>query len=85
MTGNPSYVVIIGLGASGLGAARLAASDGDQVLITDQRPANALQETVDSLPPGTLTQLGGHPLIGLDNADLIVLSPGVPADRPLRI
>jgi len=83
MAGNPSYVVIIGLGASGLAAARLAAADGAQVLITDHRSAHVIQETVDALPPGTLTKLGGHPLIVLDNADLIILSPGVPADLPL--
>ncbi len=83
MTETLSHVVIIGLGASGLGAARLAAADGTQVLITDQRQSEAVQESVDALPPGTLTELGGHPLIVLDNADLIVLSPGVPSDLPL--
>lgn len=83
MTGTYSHVVIIGLGASGLGAARLAAADGARVLITDQRPAKAVQETVNALPPGTLTELGGHPLTVLDDADLVVLSPGVPTDSRL--
>ncbi len=83
MSGTPSHVVVIGLGVSGLGAARLAAADGVQVLITDQRPAQDVQETVNTLPPGTLIELGGHPLIVLDNADLIILSPGVPSDLPL--
>ncbi|MCK5379238.1 MAG: UDP-N-acetylmuramoyl-L-alanine--D-glutamate ligase [Acidobacteria bacterium] len=83
MTDTYSHVVIIGLGASGLGAARLAAADGSQVLITDRRPAEDVLETVNILPPGTLTELGGHPLIVLDNADLIILSPGVPSDLPL--
>ncbi len=83
MTETFSHVVVIGLGTSGLGAARLAAADGAQVLITDQRPSEAVQETVEALPAGTLTELGGHPLIVLDNADLIILSPGVPSDLPL--
>ncbi len=83
MTKTMSHVVIVGLGASGLAAARLAAADGAHVLITDQRAAEAVGETVDALPPGTLTVFGDHPLRVLDDADLVILSPGVTADSEL--
>ncbi len=76
-------VVIVGLGASGLGAARLAAANGARVTITDQRSADAVGAAVDALPPGTLKVLGEHPVNILDDADLVVLSPGVPAQSQL--
>ncbi len=80
-----SHVVVIGLGASGLGAARLAAADGAQVLITDRRTAEAVGDSIDALPPGTTTVLGDHPVTVLDGADLVILSPGVPTDSELVI
>lgn len=83
MAETPSHVVIVGLGASGLSAARLAAADGAGVLVTDRRPSTELREIVDALPSGTKTELGGHPLGILDDANLVILSPGVPADLSL--
>ena len=78
-----SRVVIVGLGASGLAAARLAAANGAQVTITDQRSGDAVGLIVDALPPATSKVLGGHPLSILDDADLVVLSPGVPPQSQL--
>jgi len=85
MSETLSHVVIIGLGASGLGAARLAAADGAHVLITDRRTAKAVGEATDALPQGTTTVLGDHPLTVLDGVDLVILSPGVPTDSELVI
>ncbi len=83
MMKTSSHVVIIGLGASGLGAARLAAADGAHVLITDRRAAETIGETIEALPSGTTTVFGGHPVTVLDDADLVILSPGVPTDSAL--
>jgi UDP-N-acetylmuramoylalanine--D-glutamate ligase len=83
MTEFHSRVVIIGLGASGLAAARLAAADGAQVLITDQRSEESIQEMVNELPPGTQMAFGAHPPSLLDDAETVILSPGVPSDLPL--
>ena len=83
MTEFHSRVVIIGLGTSGLAAARLAAADGARVLITDQRSEESIQEMVNELPPGTQMTLGAHPPSLLDDAETVILSPGVPLDLPL--
>lgn len=83
MPGTPSRVVVIGVGASGSAAVHLATADGSQVMVTDQRPVESIRESVDALPAGTLTEFGGHPLRVLENANLVVLSPGVPPDSPL--
>jgi UDP-N-acetylmuramoylalanine--D-glutamate ligase len=70
-------VLVVGLGRSGAAAARLCAARGATVTVTDARPAEALG-TVD-LPAGIRRELGGHRRESFLAADLVVLSPGVPA------
>ena len=79
----PSRVLIVGLGGSGLAAARLAAAGGAEIVATDQRPAAELAAVVAELPPGSRTALGGHPESCLDGVKLVVVSPGVPAQAPI--
>jgi UDP-N-acetylmuramoylalanine--D-glutamate ligase len=72
-------VVVVGLGASGVAAARLLLSRGARVIATDQKERTAL--TADALAlqaSGVELALGGHVDAGLDRADLVVVSPGVP-------
>jgi UDP-N-acetylmuramoylalanine--D-glutamate ligase len=71
-------VVVVGLGRSGLAAARVCAVNGARVTITDKRDARALGDFVDKVPSGTRLELGGHVEATFIGADLIVLSPGVP-------
>lgn len=71
-------VVVVGLGRSGLAAARVCASKGARVTVTDKRSPAALGESVAKLPPDTRLELGGHVEATFLGADLIVLSPGVP-------
>ncbi len=78
-----SRVLVVGLGRSGLAAARLAAQDGAEVWVTDRRRAAELGEAVQALPPGTRLWDGGHPPEVLDGVGLVIVSPGVPADAPL--
>lgn len=78
-----SRVLVVGLGRSGLAAARLATADGAEVVATDRRPEAELADTLDGLPPGTRTFFGGHPETCLQGVDLVIVSPGVPPDSAL--
>ncbi len=78
-----SRVLVVGLGRSGVAAARLAAADGAEVVVTDRRSEPELLEILPRLPAETLTYLGGHPGDCLDGVDLVVVSPGVPPDATL--
>jgi len=62
-------VVVVGLGASGVAACRLAVARGAQVVGTDVRTGVAPIEGVSLV-------LGRH--ASLEGADLVVVSPGVP-------
>lgn len=81
----PPRVLVIGLGRSGLAAARLAARGGAEVWVTDVRPEDALREAITALPPGARLLAGGHPPEALDGVGLVVASPGVPADSPILV
>ncbi|MEM1414660.1 MAG: UDP-N-acetylmuramoyl-L-alanine--D-glutamate ligase [Myxococcota bacterium] len=71
-------VLVVGLGASGLAAARLLADEGARVVVNDSREASALGDRLDALPAGVELALGGHDPALFRRVDLIVLSPGVP-------
>jgi UDP-N-acetylmuramoylalanine--D-glutamate ligase len=69
-------VVVVGLGASGVAAARLCLGMGARVIGTDQRESRELSEAARALP--IEMRAGGHDAEVLRQADLVVLSPGVP-------
>jgi UDP-N-acetylmuramoylalanine--D-glutamate ligase len=76
-------VMVIGLGVSGLAAARLLASCGARLVMTDLRadPRPDLHGETgagdDSMPSGEI-HLGSEDPAWLDGVDLVVTSPGVP-------
>lgn len=72
-------VLVVGLGTSGLAAARLLAAGGAAVRVYDRSATTA------TLPPGVEGFLGhAHvPAAALDGVDTVVLSPGVPPG-PIR-
>jgi len=78
-----SLTVILGLGDSGLAAARLAADRGMRLRVCDRRKAGELQAGLDALPSGAELRLGDESPAVLDGAGLLILSPGVAADHPL--
>jgi UDP-N-acetylmuramoylalanine--D-glutamate ligase len=69
-------VIVVGLGVSGVAAARLCLAKGAAVTATDSRPASELSDAIRHLPV-TLCA-GGHEGVAFERADLIVVSPGVP-------
>lgn len=71
-------VLVVGLGVSGRAAARLCHDQGARVTVTDVKPAAALAEVIAKLPAGITCELGGHRAESFLQAELIVLSPGVP-------
>lgn len=74
-------VVVVGLGRSGLAAARCCVADGAaQVVLNDRKPAEAVDAALrDRLTAeGIALSLGCHPEAVFEQADTVVLSPGVP-------
>jgi UDP-N-acetylmuramoylalanine--D-glutamate ligase len=77
-------VLVIGLGKSGLAAARLALARGARVTIADRREEEEIGAPVEAARAlGAALSLGGHPPGMASSADLVVLSPGVPMSIPL--
>jgi UDP-N-acetylmuramoylalanine--D-glutamate ligase len=74
---------VVGLGRSGVAAARLAAAGGALVTVTDQRDEGQLGAALSQLPGACQRALGGHPETCLDGVDLVVASPGVVASAPI--
>ncbi|MBT8488843.1 MAG: UDP-N-acetylmuramoyl-L-alanine--D-glutamate ligase [Gemmatimonadetes bacterium] len=74
-------VAVIGLGASGVAAARLAVEQGGDVYVSDTRTDDAVAARgADLRALGIHVELGGHDLERLAEASLIVTSPGIPPD-----
>ncbi|MGH7438489.1 MAG: UDP-N-acetylmuramoyl-L-alanine--D-glutamate ligase, partial [Polyangiaceae bacterium] len=72
-------VVVVGLGASGVAAARLCLRRGARVIANDSKPREALSGEARALESaGAEVVAGGHAGARLSEADLVVVSPGVP-------
>jgi len=70
-------VHVVGMGLSGVSAARLCLREGARVVGFDQRPAAELAEAARALGIELRSELG---VDGLAGSDLVVVSPGV--DQP---
>jgi UDP-N-acetylmuramoylalanine--D-glutamate ligase len=80
---NNKTVTILGLGRSGLACARELAAMGCRLILSDTREADILAPLVGELADGDVRiEGGGHSSACLD-ADVIVISPGVPVDLPI--
>src|SRR5258708_2892640 len=67
-------VLVVGAARTGIAVARFCAARGDLVTLTDK----TLAIRAAMLPPGVRLELGGHKAESFREADLIVVSPGVP-------
>lgn len=75
--------IIVGLGREGIALARYLSQHGQQVTITDAKPAERLQAEMAQLGDLPVSYaLGGHPAQVLDSADVIYISAGVRRDLP---
>jgi UDP-N-acetylmuramoylalanine--D-glutamate ligase len=71
-------VMVVGLGVSGVAAARFLSARGAKLVMTDRR----VDIDRSNLPEGAL-KLGAEDASWLDDVDLVVTSPGVPRDSVL--
>jgi len=72
-------VVVVGLGASGVAAARLCLRLGARVVANDGKPREGLSDDARALEAiGATLVAGGHSGARIDRADTVIVSPGVP-------
>ena len=77
-------VLVVGLARTGVATALLCAARGARVTATDARAEKELGDALLALQKaGISLELGGHRQELILDADLIIPSPGVPADAPL--
>jgi len=75
-------VLVVGLKRSGLGAANLLHSLGALVTVNDSAEQGALSDYIKRLDDAIKVITDGHPDHIFNEADMIVVSPGVPLDIP---
>ncbi|MFH1829211.1 MAG: UDP-N-acetylmuramoyl-L-alanine--D-glutamate ligase [Pseudomonadota bacterium] len=76
-------VLVIGLGRSGIAAARYLANEGACVIAADIKDASELTQAISALKGMGVKFRFGHDSLKLDDTcDMIVASPGVPLDLP---
>jgi len=80
---NNKRVLVVGLGKSGVASALFLRSRGAQVTVSDSKPQEQLGDDIPILlDHGIVVETGGHGERTFHGQDLIVVSPGVPADSP---
>jgi UDP-N-acetylmuramoylalanine--D-glutamate ligase len=78
-------VVVVGLGASGVAAVRLCVRRGARVVANDGKPLGELSEPARALEGlGVTLVAGGHAGARIPEADVVVVSPGVPLLPEIR-
>ena len=77
-------VAVLGLGASGVAAARLALAKGGEVYVSDSSTdASTAGRGADLRARGAHVDVGRHDLERVARAGLVVVSPGIPPDAPV--
>lgn len=74
--------LVVGLGATGLSAARWLSARGVAVAVTDSRERPPKVDALREHVPDAALFLGGFSVAALDRSELVVLSPGVPQADP---
>src|SRR5271167_403308 len=76
-------VLVVGLGRSGVASALFLKAKGARVTVSDTKPQDELKDEIPVLlDQGIAVESGGHGERTFGEQDLIVVSPGVPADAP---
>ena len=79
-------VSVVGLARSGVAAAQLLLKLGARVTATDAKPVAGLSADARGLSDtGIYLYAGGHPPEAFSEAELVIVSPGVPADHPALV
>ena len=83
--------IVVGLGRSGLGAARLLKQQNRDVVVFERGDNEALQHTSKTLAEEGIEVVLGQPLTmesfdaWSDNLDAVVIGPGIPWDHPTLV
>ncbi len=84
LRGRRVTVMGLGLHGGGIATARFLAGRGARVTVTDLRPRELLQPSLEQLAGLDLSYaLGGHPEALFTDTDLVVKNPAVPEGSPL--
>ena len=81
-------VLVVGLGRSGIGAAKLLNAEGHKVIVFEKADGPTFNDLAQQLcNEGIMVELGKplEPLSfepWLENLDFVVISPGIPWDHP---
>ncbi len=79
-------VLVVGLGKSGVASALFLKDHGARVTVSDTKPREQLGAEIPLLlDRGIVVETGGHGDRTFQGQDLIVVSPGVPADTPVLV
>jgi UDP-N-acetylmuramoylalanine--D-glutamate ligase len=78
----PLRAVVVGLGRTGLSVARFLLAQGARVAVTDSRSAPPELAALQALAADVVIRTGGFDAALLEQADLVVVSPGVPPSGP---
>ncbi len=79
-------VAILGLGKSGVAAAKLLLADGSRVYVSDSGSAIGVSDMARQLSDlGASVDVGGHDLARIKRAAKVVASPGIPPTSPAVI
>lgn len=72
------HALVVGAGVAGIAAARVLVAEGARVRLTDAAPRERLGGDLDALERlGVDVRTGGHDPSDLDDATLVITSPGV--------
>lgn len=71
-------ILVVGLGKSGVAAAKFLQARGAQVTANDAGPEEKIAAVAELKAQGIAVITGSHPTEIFENSDLIVASPGVP-------
>jgi len=80
---EPRITLIVGLGMTGLAAARFLAARGTRLRVIDSRAEPPGLEALRRACPGAEIAPGSLDPRALDDAERVVLSPGLPVDLPI--
>lgn len=76
-------VAVLGLGRSGVAAARLLRAAGGSVYVSDQAETASVRASAEALRAvGIAVDVGSHDLARIGAASCVVVSPGIPPDAP---
>jgi UDP-N-acetylmuramoylalanine--D-glutamate ligase len=77
-------VAVLGLGRSGLAAARLALKHGREVFASESADDVRARDAADAVrAAGGDAETGGHTVSEIARCDLLVVSPGIPLSAPV--